>query len=220
MNELNKELAEQVDADSCQGTNCGTTTGDHSSECLAEAAAGQGWELKPGDLCGRDCPIHKILAEQAEAERVEVVAFRYHCTNAEGEPLPGWFYSDDAGTLGLREPLMTVAQHERIVGALRAANAKLEKELAMARDAASKGNTARQQCGGMEMEIEDLRAEAQALREEVAALCAKLSDLPGWLRSIYEWGYVGGQNNPNGYIDEEDRDKWVNDILVRNHIST
>lgn len=54
---------------------------------------------------------------EAEAERPEVVAFRYHCTNAEGEPLPGWFYSDDAGTLGLREPLMTVAQHERIVEA-------------------------------------------------------------------------------------------------------
>lgn len=63
--ELNKESVEQADASSCQGTNCGTTTGDHSSECLAEAAAGQGWELKPGDLCGRDCPIHKISVEQA-----------------------------------------------------------------------------------------------------------------------------------------------------------
>lgn len=70
--ELNKESVEQADASSCQGTNCGTTTGDHSSECLAEAAAGQGWELKPGDLCGRDCPIHKILAEQAGGdERVK-----------------------------------------------------------------------------------------------------------------------------------------------------
>ncbi|HHF0065706.1 TPA: hypothetical protein ACPHS5_005937, partial [Pseudomonas aeruginosa] len=65
--ELNKESVEQADASSCQGTNCGTTTGDHSSECLAEAAADQGWELKSGDLCGRDCPIHKILAEQAGA---------------------------------------------------------------------------------------------------------------------------------------------------------
>ncbi|WP_176604228.1 hypothetical protein [Pseudomonas aeruginosa] len=63
--ELNKESVEQADASSCQGTNCGTTTGDHSSECLAEAAAGQGWELKPGDLCGRDCPIHKISVKQA-----------------------------------------------------------------------------------------------------------------------------------------------------------
>ncbi|HIE1504202.1 TPA: hypothetical protein ACXJSP_000189 [Pseudomonas aeruginosa] len=59
--------------------------------------------------------IRNVMPEQAEAERPEVVAFRYHCTNAEGEPLPGWFYSDDAGTLGLREPLMTVAQHERIL---------------------------------------------------------------------------------------------------------
>lgn len=63
--ELNKESVEQADASSCQGTNCGTTTGDHSSECLAEAAAGQGWELKPGDLCGRDCPIHKISVKQS-----------------------------------------------------------------------------------------------------------------------------------------------------------
>ncbi|HBO4448881.1 TPA: hypothetical protein L4U50_003481 [Pseudomonas aeruginosa] len=73
--ELNKESVEQADASSCQGTNCGTTTGDHSSECLAEAAAGQGWELKPGDLCGRDCPIHKISVEQAG--RDERAKFEY-----------------------------------------------------------------------------------------------------------------------------------------------
>ncbi|MGI1019142.1 hypothetical protein ACRCQG_18170 [Pseudomonas aeruginosa] len=36
----------------------------------------------------------------------------------QGEPLPGWFYSDDAGTLGLREPLTTVAECDRIVGAV------------------------------------------------------------------------------------------------------
>lgn len=44
----------------------------------------------------------------------------------------------------------------------------LAAKLAMAEDAAAKGAAARQQCGGMEMEIEELRAEAQALREEVA----------------------------------------------------
>ncbi|HGP1135708.1 TPA: hypothetical protein ACLF0I_003547 [Pseudomonas aeruginosa] len=74
--EMNKESVEQADASSCQGTNCGTTTGDHSSECLAEAAAGQGWELKPGDLCGRDCPIHKILAEQAGGDERATLAHR------------------------------------------------------------------------------------------------------------------------------------------------
>ncbi|WP_395553798.1 hypothetical protein [Pseudomonas aeruginosa] len=42
----------------------------------------------------------------------------------------------------------------------------LVAKLAMAEDAAAKGDAARQQCGGMEMEIEELRAEAQALRDE------------------------------------------------------
>ncbi len=73
--------------------------------------------LAPHAEAFNEAPADALRPEQAEAERPEVVAFRYHCTNAEGEPLPGWFYSDDAGTLGLREPLMTVAQHERIVEA-------------------------------------------------------------------------------------------------------
>ncbi|MDV2663555.1 hypothetical protein [Pseudomonas aeruginosa] len=84
--ELNKESVEQADASSCQGTNCGTTTGDHSSECLAEAAAGQGWELKPGDLCGRDCPIHKILAEQAGGDRWDALQSIMEWTAAENIP--------------------------------------------------------------------------------------------------------------------------------------
>ncbi|MFG9650924.1 hypothetical protein ACEP3U_21735 [Pseudomonas aeruginosa] len=41
--------------------------------------------------------------------------------------------------------------------------AELEKELAMARDAAAKGDAARQQCGGMEMEIQELRENAAKL---------------------------------------------------------
>ncbi|HIE1839341.1 TPA: hypothetical protein ACXJW0_002018 [Pseudomonas aeruginosa] len=73
--ELNKAPVEQAEPASCQGTNCGTTTGDHSSECLAEAAASQGWELKPGDLCGRDCPMRPAPAEQAGGD--ERAAFEY-----------------------------------------------------------------------------------------------------------------------------------------------
>ncbi|HBO2969451.1 TPA: hypothetical protein NH770_005109 [Pseudomonas aeruginosa] len=57
----------------------------------------------------------------------------------------------------------------------------LAAKLAMAEDAAAKGDAARQQCGGMEMEIEELRAEAQALREEVTRgnriICAMALDL-------------------------------------------
>lgn len=68
----------------------------------------------------------------------------------------------------------------------------LATKLAMAEDAAAKGDAARQQCGGMEMEIEELRAEAKALRderdsqqrvaikamEELAALRARVVVLP------------------------------------------
>ncbi|HCW1005729.1 hypothetical protein [Pseudomonas aeruginosa] len=43
----------------------------------------------------------------------------------------------------------------------------LAAKLAMAEDAAAKGDAARQQCGGMEMEIEELRAELAALRAGV-----------------------------------------------------
>ncbi|MFO5940277.1 hypothetical protein ACLBSY_25330 [Pseudomonas aeruginosa] len=130
--ELNKESVEQADASSCQGTNCGTTTGDHSSECLAEAASGQGWELKPGDLCGRDCPIHKILAEQAGGgERAAFEAYRdrrnalleseghnpgskWHVTNAH---YPTWEAS--------RAALARVEQQERTIASMNEAHAKL-----------------------------------------------------------------------------------------------
>ncbi|ATW62368.1 hypothetical protein Delta_p53 [Pseudomonas phage Delta] len=44
---------------------------------------------------------------------------------------------------------------------------ELEKSLAMALDAAAKGDDARHQCGGMEMEIHELRAELAGLRNEV-----------------------------------------------------
>ncbi|HFH3172669.1 hypothetical protein [Pseudomonas aeruginosa] len=43
----------------------------------------------------------------------------------------------------------------------------LRTKLAMAEDAAAKGYAARQQCGGMEMEIQELRAELAALRARV-----------------------------------------------------
>lgn len=72
--ELNKAPVEQAELASCQGTNCGTTTGDHSSECLAEAAASQGWELKPGDLCGRDCPMRPDPVEQAGGDERAALA--------------------------------------------------------------------------------------------------------------------------------------------------
>lgn len=84
------------------------------SECAADAYRARAALAQPSPA-------------QAEAEQPEIVAFRYRCTNAEGEPLPGWFYSDGAGTLGLREPLMAVSQHERIIGAMRAVVTQLRQ---------------------------------------------------------------------------------------------
>ncbi|WP_153899510.1 hypothetical protein [Pseudomonas aeruginosa] len=46
----------------------------------------------------------------------------------------------------------------------------LAAKLTMAEDAAAKGDAARQQCGGMEMEIEELRAELAELRARVVVL--------------------------------------------------
>lgn len=46
----------------------------------------------------------------------------------------------------------------------------LAAKLTMAEDAAAKGDAARQQCGGMEMEIEELRAELAELRARVAVV--------------------------------------------------
>ncbi|HCF5790972.1 hypothetical protein ACM7EK_30290 [Pseudomonas aeruginosa] len=54
--------------------------------------------------------------------------------------------------------------------ALREEVAALRTKLAMAEDAAAKGDAARQQCGGMEMEIQELRAELAALRARVVVL--------------------------------------------------
>ena len=69
----------------------------------------------------------ELPAAGSAGEEVEVVAYRYRCTDVDGNPIPNWYYSDDAGSLGLREPLMTVAQHERIVAALSAQQSAPER---------------------------------------------------------------------------------------------
>ncbi|HCF6212358.1 hypothetical protein IDX03_01675 [Pseudomonas aeruginosa] len=101
---------------------------DERERVVNEWKAARAWKPSPGQ------------AEKAEAERPEAVVYRYRCTNFNGEPLPGWSYSDDAGALGLREPLMTFAQHERIVKAWIErwkAYIELSAKIAAQRDAAN-----------------------------------------------------------------------------------
>ncbi|HFL6170892.1 TPA: hypothetical protein ACG4NJ_002236 [Pseudomonas aeruginosa] len=112
-----------------------------------------------------EAPVAKWGTDLAgEEERPEVVAFIDTATdNKVHFHATAW---DQRHRLNGAE-LMTVAQHDRIVGALRAANAKLEKELAMARDAALKGDDARHATGGMEMEIQELREKVAELQKEL-----------------------------------------------------
>ncbi|WP_121373273.1 hypothetical protein [Pseudomonas aeruginosa] len=61
---------------------------------------------------------------------------------------------------------VTDAEHAKLAAeaqALREEVAALRTKLAMAEDAAAKGDAARQQCGGMEMDIQELRENAAKL---------------------------------------------------------
>ncbi|HCF6685203.1 TPA: hypothetical protein NII49_006284, partial [Pseudomonas aeruginosa] len=152
------------------------------------------WQRFERTLQQLETPGQAEQAEQAEAERPEVVAWRYGFS---GGIVSDKACLDEWKSGGEYQSLMTVAQHERIVGALRAERdgaikllgqsvwqkierltqerdaalaeiAELEKKLAMTSDAASKGDAARHAAGGMEMEIQELKAklaDAQAGRQ-------------------------------------------------------
>lgn len=87
----------------------------------------------------------------------------------------------------------------------------LRTKLAMAEDAAAKGDAARQQCGGMEMEIEELRAELAALRARVVVVPERKA-LPELMMAT--WHEVIGWND---CLDELARlnGKTVNEGLLR-----
>ncbi|MCU8992471.1 hypothetical protein OE505_28630, partial [Pseudomonas aeruginosa] len=143
--------------------------------------------LAPHAEAFNEAPAEVLKPEQAE--RPEVVGVRYE----DGTILS----AEDCGIAlevcaRVQTPLMTVAQHERIVearwnramdllldhvsrisekfkaerDAALARVAELEKELAMARDAASKGDAARHAACGMEMDIQELKAKLAELEKQ------------------------------------------------------
>ncbi|MGK8389826.1 hypothetical protein [Pseudomonas aeruginosa] len=79
--------------------------------------------------------------------------------------------------------------------ALREEVAKLRTKLAMAEDAAAKGDAARQQCGGMEMEIEELRAELAELRARVVVV----PDVTGYWDGLYPAQLRAPHGGPVGF---------------------
>lgn len=86
----------------------------------------------------------------------------------------------------------------------------LAAKLTMAEDAAAKGDAARQQCGGMEMEIEELRAELAELRARVVVEPNRLprsSDIAsihqhsiGWNACLDELARLNGMTVSEGLV--------------------
>ncbi len=85
----------------------------------------------------------------------------------------------------------------------------LVAKLAMAEDAAAKGDAARQQCGGMEMEIQELRAELAALRARVVVVPARkllnagvpgLNRNSGWNACLDELARLNGLTVSEGLL--------------------
>ncbi|MER1013934.1 hypothetical protein AAA583_23105 [Pseudomonas aeruginosa] len=98
--------AEQGEAAGCQGTNCGTTTGDHSPECLAEAAASQGWELKPEDLGEVDVVAYLATAEHPKhGQPHKAINYSKYSHDAQ---VAHW---RARGCTVTEDQLMTVSQH-------------------------------------------------------------------------------------------------------------
>ncbi|HCW0208308.1 TPA: hypothetical protein OW314_006110 [Pseudomonas aeruginosa] len=84
----------------------------------------------------------------------------------------------------------------------------LAAKLAMAEDAAAKGDAARQQCGGMEMEIEELRAELAELRARVVVVPDAANDrrksahyCRGWNACLDELARLNGLTVSESALD-------------------
>ncbi|MBG4273843.1 hypothetical protein GHU41_14040 [Pseudomonas aeruginosa] len=83
----------------------------------------------------------------------------------------------------------------------------LAAKLAMLEDAAAKGDAARQQCGGMEMEIEELRAELAELRSRAVVVPDAANDrrksahyCRGWNACLDELARINGLTVSEGLL--------------------
>ncbi len=78
----------------------------------------------------------------------------------------------------------------------------LAAKLAMAEDAAAKGDAARQQCGGMEMEIEELRARVVVVPERklLNAGVPGLNRNSGWNACLDELARLNGLTVSEGLL--------------------
>ncbi|HCL3815239.1 TPA: hypothetical protein VDV49_005101 [Pseudomonas aeruginosa] len=169
--------------------------------------------LAPHAEAFNEAPAEALKPEPAEADRPEVVAWQYRVTAG---PQTGWSLwhpgkgeEFERSYTVERRPLMTVAQHERIVGELRAVIAQLRQHKNDYMDSGQETYRALQnEIREREAEIARLdglvsgrTAERDAALARVAELEAKLADLEkqepiGWfaqycetpMRRMVQWG--------------------------------
>ncbi|WP_073655284.1 hypothetical protein [Pseudomonas aeruginosa] len=117
--------------------------------------------LAPHAKAFNEAPAEALKSEQAEAERPEVVAWQYRVTAG---PQTGWSLwhpgkgeEFERSYTVERRPLMTVAQHECIVGALTRDHAHVEEHLSQ--------------------QIDILRINLAAKRDNLDAALAKVAEL-------------------------------------------
>ncbi|WP_373408676.1 hypothetical protein, partial [Pseudomonas aeruginosa] len=115
---------------------CSECTADASRARAALAQPSPASDLDPLNLAPHaeafnEAPAEALKPEPAEADRPEVVAWQYRVTAG---PQTGWSLwhpgkgeEFERSYTVERRPLMTVAQHERIVGELRAVIAQLRQ---------------------------------------------------------------------------------------------
>ncbi|MDG9785318.1 hypothetical protein, partial [Metapseudomonas otitidis] len=167
----------------CMGRNCGTTTAQHSPECILETAIIQGWSTEATLAAAKavfDASATLSPAHIEDGEEVEVVGYR---VSMPGEPELGTWLDEAAEEepqIQRHEPLMTVAQHQRIVAGLQSEIAKLGLEL---KDSDEYG------------EREELRANRYS--SELVELRAALSAPPA--AGVPEGWSIQREFSPNGY---------------------
>ncbi|QUI48287.1 hypothetical protein [Pseudomonas aeruginosa] len=174
--------------------------------------AGVWWNDNGETKTGRECrhcgffvaDVTKAQAEQAEAERPEVVGYRSATSRM--------VYEKDYG-LQKPEPMMLVAQHERIVGAVRAKADQLREALEWRKE---------NQAGQREL-LRSVTAERDAALARVASLESKLAelekqdlvDVPG-PDEIHQMAFEEGQpaDDGDGYLfSAEEFDLFVQRLL-------
>ncbi|MCW8021899.1 hypothetical protein [Pseudomonas aeruginosa] len=121
---------------------------------------GDRWKLR-SERDAANARLHEVATAcaTAEQERDAALAEVERLRESKGDPV------------GSLEKCMKVMyerdEHAKRLEVALARVAEMEKELAMARDAAAKGDAARHAAGGMEMEIQELREKVTELRKEL-----------------------------------------------------